>query len=63
MAKFILFALYVCLGVALLVIWPVMAHPTLPQKRKLLLSGLAFLILVPGALVLYAWVGVPQLAR
>lgn len=63
MIKFLAFSLYACLGVALMVIWPVMAHPTLPIARKLLWSALALLILVPGALALYVWVGVPALAQ
>ncbi len=62
MIKFILFALYLCVSVFLLVFVPVMMHPTLPPKRKIAISGLAFFVLVPVGLVLYAWLGVPQLA-
>ncbi len=42
--------------------WPVMLHPTLPAKRKIIISLLAFFILVPGGLLLYAWLGVPTMA-
>lgn len=62
MTKFLIFGLYLCFGVTLLVVWPLMAHPSLPPKRKILWGALAFLILVPGGLALYAWLGVPQLA-
>ena len=63
MAKFTIFALYLCIGVTFLIIFPLMMHPTLSGQRKLWWSIAAFLILVPGGLALYAWVGVPQMAR
>lgn len=62
MSKFMLFALYLCFSAAVLVIWPVMLHPTLPGKRKLAISLFTFCVLVPGGLALYAWLGVPKLA-
>lgn len=62
MTKFAAFSLYLCFSVTFLIIFPLMMHPTLPVKRKLLLSGLIFFILVPVGLVLYAWLGVPQMA-
>lgn len=62
MTKFLIFSLYLCFGVTFLVVWPLMIHPSLPAKRKLLWSALAFLILVPGGLALYVWLGVPQMA-
>jgi len=62
MIEFILFALYLCVSAALLIIWPVMMHPTLPPKRKLFISIASFVILVPLGLALYAWLGVPQMA-
>ncbi len=62
MTKFVIFALYLCLSASLLIIWPVMMHPTLPRKRKIIISMLTFFVLVPVGLVLYAILGVPQLA-
>jgi hypothetical protein len=62
MTKFTLFALYLCLSASLLIIWPLMMHPTLPRKRKIILSLLTFFVLVPIGIVLYAILGVPQLA-
>lgn len=62
MVEFAVFALYLCFSVTVLVMWPVMLHPTLPAKRKIIISLLAFFILVPGGLLLYAWLGVPTMA-
>ena len=62
MVNFILFAAYLCLGATLLVAWPIMIHPTLPPKRKMLLITLAFFLLVPLAILMYMWLGVPQMA-
>jgi hypothetical protein len=62
MIQFIVFALYLCLGVTALIAWPVIRHPTLPARRKLLISTLVFLTLVPLALLLYAFLGAPQMA-
>ena len=62
MINFIVFALYICVGALLLIIWPIMLHPTLPLKRKIVISLITFFILIPGGLALYAWLGVPQLA-
>lgn len=62
MIEFIVFALYLCFGVMTLIIWPVMIHPTLPARRKLLISSVAFIVVVPIGLILYAWLGVPQMA-
>ena len=62
MVNFIIFALYLAGGAALLIIWPIMLLPTLSLKRKILLSVLTFVLLVPVGLGLYAWLGVPQLA-
>lgn len=56
------FTLFVTFGVACLVIWPIMLHPTLPARRKWLLGLIAFASLVPLAIALYLWVGVPQRA-
>ncbi len=63
MTSFIVFALYLCFGVTTLIAWPVMLHPTLPIRRKLLITILAFLIFVPIGLTLYAYLGVPQMAN
>lgn len=62
MAWFFLIALMLCCGVAFLTIWPVVVHPTLPRNRRILLSALVFFVLVPLALMLYIWLGVPQMA-
>lgn len=62
MSDFIFFALYLCFGVSTLVIVPVMMVPGLALKRKLLISALSFLLLVPGGLIIYDYVGAPQMA-
>ena len=62
MTHFMAFALYLCISVNLLVIWPLMMHPTLDIKRKILISLIAFVVFVPGGLLLYSWFGVPQMA-
>ncbi len=62
MIEFATFALYICFSALLLVIVPVMMHPTLPLSRKLLIFAITFVVLVPAALALYAWLGVPQMA-
>jgi hypothetical protein len=62
MMQFIAFAFYLCLSAMLLVAVPVMMHPTLPMRRKLLIVALAFLILVPGGLALYTCFGAPNMA-
>ncbi len=62
MLNFVVFALYLCFGVVTLIVWPVMLHPTLPARRKLLINGLFFVIIVPIGLVLYAYLGVPKMA-
>lgn len=62
MTQFAVFALYLCVSALLLVAFPVMMHPTLSMPRKIILCSVAFFVLVPGALALYAWLGIPQLA-
>lgn len=62
MTEFVAFALYLCLSVMLLVAVPVLMHPTLPMKRKLLICVISFVVLVPGGLALYAVLGAPQMA-
>ncbi len=62
MMHFMAFALYLCLSVTILVVWPVMMHPTLDGKRKILISLIGFVVFVPGGLLLYSWFGVPQMA-
>lgn len=57
------FGLFILFGVGTLVIWPVMLHPTLPPRKKILLSLAAFIVLVPLGIALYLWLGVPQMAR
>lgn len=61
MTQFIAFALYLCLGTLLLIFVPVMMAPGLSGKRKLLICAVGFLILVPGGLALYAYLGVPPM--
>lgn len=60
--KLAIFILFILFAVACLVIAPVAMHPTLPAKRKWIINIAAFVILVPLAIVLYLWVGVPQMA-
>jgi hypothetical protein len=62
MNSFWAFALYLCLGATLLIVWPVFIHPTLPRKSKWLICLFTFVILVPIGLALYVAVGAPQLA-
>lgn len=62
MMQFVAFALYLCIGCALLVIVPVMMIPGLSMGRKLLICNLGFLIFVPFALGIYYWLGAPQMA-
>lgn len=62
MTHFILFALYIAFGVFMLVSWPLMIHPTLPPRRKLLLIVLSFIVLVPAGIALYLLIGAPPLA-
>ena len=60
--QFIAFALYLCISAMLLVTVPVMLHPTLSSRRKLLICALGFLIFVPGGFALYAFLGAPPMA-
>jgi hypothetical protein len=62
MIAFATFALYICFSALLLVIVPVMMHPTLPLSRKLLIFAVTFLVFVPAGIALYAWLGAPQMA-
>ena len=62
MINFAVFALYLCFSAMALIVAPVMMVPGMPMKRKLLISGFAFFVLVPLGLVLYAWLGVPKMA-
>lgn len=63
MTSFLAFALYLSFSCLLLVAVPVMMHPTLPKRRKWIISILSFLVLVPAGLVIYIAVGVPQLSN
>lgn len=62
MVEFLVFSLFILCGVALLVIWPILLHPTLPPRKKWIASLLAVLVLVPLSGALYLWLGVPPLA-
>jgi len=62
MTQFAAFALFLCISVTLLLVWPIMRHATLDRKPRLLISLVTFVILVPGGLALYGWLGVPQMA-
>ena len=63
MTQLIAFAFYLCMSCMLLVVAPVMMVPGLSMKRKLLICGFTFVVLVPIALMLYVWLGAPQMAR
>ena len=62
MTQFIIFGFYLIISAVLIVVIPLMMHPTLPAKRKLLICGITFFLLVPGGVALYAWLGAPQMA-
>lgn len=57
------FGLFILFGVSALVIWPIMLHPTLPVRKKILLSLAAFIVLVPAGIALYLWLGAPPMAQ
>ena len=62
MTQFIAFAFYLALSATLLIVVPVLMHPTLPGKRKALICAFSFFVLVPAGLAIYALVGVPPMA-
>ena len=62
MISLLAFALYLCLSCLLLIVAPVMMHPTLPMRRKILITLFSFFVLVPLALGIYTVVGAPQMA-
>ncbi len=62
MSEFIFFALYLCLSAMLLVVIPVMLHPTLPMRKKVIICLFTFIFVVPFGLFLYAALGVPSMA-
>jgi hypothetical protein len=62
MIEFAIFALYLCLSSFLIIIIPVMMVPGLSMKRKLLISFIGFVVFIPCSLLLYMWLGAPQLA-
>ncbi len=62
MTSFLAFALYLCFGTLCLVIAPVMMVPGLRTSRKLLICGIAFLLIVPGGLLIYGTLGAPSMA-
>lgn len=63
MIEFIAFALYICVSCLFAVMAPIMMVPNLPMRRKLWISAIGFLIFVPFSLLLYYWLGAPQLAN
>jgi hypothetical protein len=63
MTEFAVFALFILFGISTLVVWPMLLHPTLPRRKKILLALAAFVLLWPGSMALYLWLGVPQLAH
>lgn len=63
MMELFVFGLFIAFGVATLVIWPILLHPTLPGRKKFLISMAAFIVLVPLGVALYVWLGVPQMAE
>lgn len=62
MIELAIFTLFMLFAVACLVVVPVAMHPTLPAKRKWIINIAAFVVIVPVAIALYLWVGVPQMA-
>ncbi len=62
MIEFIAFAFYLMLSATLLIVVPVMMVPGMPMRRKWLIAGFAFFVLVPCGCALYAWLGAPQMA-
>jgi hypothetical protein len=62
MSQFIAFALYLMMSATLLVVVPVMMHPTLSMPRKMLIVFITFFILMPGGLALYTFLGAPNMA-
>lgn len=61
MIMFAAFALFLMVSAFLLVAVPVLLHPTLPRGKKMRLLAVCFLLVVPGAIALYAWLGVPAM--
>ena len=62
MTQFIAFALYLCVSCTLLIAVPVLMHPTLRPRYKLLICTTSFFVLVPIALAIYAYIGAPNMA-
>lgn len=54
-----------CIAAALLLwallVWPLARHSSLPRRKKWLLSGIIFIVLVPAGVALYLWVGMPPM--
>lgn len=57
-----LFTVGFVLALLALVLWPLATHPSLPRRKKWLLSIAIFLLLGPGGILLYGWVGMPGMA-
>lgn len=55
------FCLIFCLVIFVLAGMPLVRHRGLSRQKKWFLGGFLFLLLVPGGLALYLWVGVPAL--
>ena len=62
MTSFAMFALYLCFAALTLVAAPVLMVPGMSVKRKLLICGFAFFVLVPLGLFIYGWIGAPKMA-
>lgn len=62
MTNFAVFALYLCFSAMTLVAAPVLMVPGMSIKRKLLICGFAFFVLVPVGLYLYTILGAPKMA-
>lgn len=62
MTLWLLFCLGFVLALNALVVWPLARHAALPRRKKWLLCGLISLLLIPGGLLLYGWVGMPPMA-
>ena len=62
MTNFAVFAFYLCFAALTLVAAPVLMVPGMSVRRKLLICGFAFFVLVPLGLFLYMWLGAPKMA-
>lgn len=62
MTEFLAFCLYLTLGSFLMIAIPILQHPTLPKRRKVVILSVLFTLYCPGSLALYGILGAPPLA-